>query len=1128
MPLVRFEIRNEFELGDPELYRGSTVQAEGPKAILDGVAVAGLVGILRQLGDVAEFAAEIFHGLHEQVMSTSSRGHRLLARIKQIEATIPSIEDGARGKGSCIDLAYESGSSWHADLRTTESHLCSSALPPFMMDSYEECQDPPRLYLLDKYDSGGIGACIKKYSDPSYFKRAWSTSENQKTQIFQRAMNADKSKRNYSWLRNGEVEHVVSTSRGNCSLASSTRFTSLSPDEQSFSAENSTTFEMRSKPVVMIGSPLLNSTATKLIYTENVSENPSNMIDVLEYNRSSGFNLNDNHYRPDNSQQHNEEHAICSNGDSQSDSPQNKSTSPSVIWVEKSEKMKIADFRFCDNTSLLGAQDFKSLVGNSERSQTGQESTKTRTPDQPNTFPVIAGMAGNSSCQNQYDEIISDADNYVDALNTLEFEVETDSDYQAKLGTQSLWNKENGVAEIPQVYSISGNEVVMHGSEIKLLSPNVTNLDSPMTQQIKQPISEAVFSADSCNDGNQISEDNVLNISRTNCFQKPHDHKSSQSNNCGSGSILYNRTTATSLFQLSPSASIPDNPSTKLWTNGYLLGLEPSKPPEISLPCGTGEIAESNKLVNGLKSDKHDMANGPVQPKTTRKVEGSLKFLCSVNQRGLDDHQSINKKNYVEEIGSMKFSSTYHGSQQNDFCTDKQNCEKQSEATSFSEHDGTRAPLMNNSNTIIEAHQASTNAVHMEGLSNASNMASPSLNPVHCLLGKAPVTQTDRSTEYELLNICNIQTQQKSLVGTHQKRLNGVEHPEFCEQNLTDKNEYGLLKKSNSIGSHNSDHSSPPLEHMKMSFHPMNVLEISSLKLEFPEEAIEENSEGIVLPSFRLFPGCVLYEQDGVSNSDEDTFCRSYRYSSEGLISSCSDSNSELWEQDDWPTGKVNEISVDFQRMFSPTTSVSPSRDFEQLNLEEHVTGLKDFVCGNVMEPFQSGQFEVIPALRSSQTLAHHGISNSFLSISPEDSVMLPPPPPLPPIQWRSPKPTGGITDDKDANIDEVNCSGGLHQQNTADSLRPKNINPSLAPFGEIGRHKKMQYDSSKSEVHLQPNITLEVDKNDRRKQPSHQMRDKPLNSLKVVQHMYKESSNQAVDKRGDLLHQIRSKVCIH
>lgn len=53
MPLVRFAVRNEYGLGVPELYKDA-VQEEDPKAVLEGVTVAGLVGILRQLGDLAD------------------------------------------------------------------------------------------------------------------------------------------------------------------------------------------------------------------------------------------------------------------------------------------------------------------------------------------------------------------------------------------------------------------------------------------------------------------------------------------------------------------------------------------------------------------------------------------------------------------------------------------------------------------------------------------------------------------------------------------------------------------------------------------------------------------------------------------------------------------------------------------------------------------------------------------------------------------------------------------------------------------------------------------------------------------------------------------------------------------
>jgi len=53
MPTVRYQIRNEYGLADPELYRAA--DKDDPEAILEGVALAGLVGVLRQLGDLAEW-----------------------------------------------------------------------------------------------------------------------------------------------------------------------------------------------------------------------------------------------------------------------------------------------------------------------------------------------------------------------------------------------------------------------------------------------------------------------------------------------------------------------------------------------------------------------------------------------------------------------------------------------------------------------------------------------------------------------------------------------------------------------------------------------------------------------------------------------------------------------------------------------------------------------------------------------------------------------------------------------------------------------------------------------------------------------------------------------------------------
>ncbi|RWW21484.1 hypothetical protein BHE74_00003036 [Ensete ventricosum] len=99
MPTVRYQIRNEYGLADPELHRAA--DKDDPEAILEGVAMAGLVGVLRQLGDLAEYVPLFF---------LASRG-----------------EWGSACASSCFLL-----SEW--------------------------------------FDTAGAGACLKRYSDPSFFK----------------------------------------------------------------------------------------------------------------------------------------------------------------------------------------------------------------------------------------------------------------------------------------------------------------------------------------------------------------------------------------------------------------------------------------------------------------------------------------------------------------------------------------------------------------------------------------------------------------------------------------------------------------------------------------------------------------------------------------------------------------------------------------------------------------------------------------------------------------------------------------------------------------------------------------------------------------------------------------------
>ncbi|KAJ6362815.1 hypothetical protein OIU78_003082 [Salix suchowensis] len=168
MPLTRYQIRNEYSLADPELFKAA--DKDDPEALLEGVAMAGLVGVLRQLGDLAEFAAEIFHDLHEEAMTTAARGHGLMARVQQLEAEFPSIEKAFLSQTNHSPFFSSSGAYRHPNLQMEQNLITHGGFPRFVMDSYEECRGPPQLFLLDKFDVAGDGACLKRYTDPSFFK----------------------------------------------------------------------------------------------------------------------------------------------------------------------------------------------------------------------------------------------------------------------------------------------------------------------------------------------------------------------------------------------------------------------------------------------------------------------------------------------------------------------------------------------------------------------------------------------------------------------------------------------------------------------------------------------------------------------------------------------------------------------------------------------------------------------------------------------------------------------------------------------------------------------------------------------------------------------------------------------
>ncbi|URE02762.1 hypothetical protein MUK42_34619 [Musa troglodytarum] len=196
MPTVRYLIRNEYGLADPELHRAA--DKDDPEAILEGVAMAGLVGVLRQLGDLAEFAAEIFRDLHEEIMGTAARSHGLTPRDQLLEAEFPLVEKSFLSQSSHSSLAYNDGIDWRCTIQMDQNLITQGDMPRFVLDSYEECRGPPQLFTLDKFDTAGAGACLKRWNQSPL--ACWKL-------IFQKRRNHKKGSR---WRNGQSLESLLS------------------------------------------------------------------------------------------------------------------------------------------------------------------------------------------------------------------------------------------------------------------------------------------------------------------------------------------------------------------------------------------------------------------------------------------------------------------------------------------------------------------------------------------------------------------------------------------------------------------------------------------------------------------------------------------------------------------------------------------------------------------------------------------------------------------------------------------------------------------------------------------------------------------------------------------------------
>ncbi|KAE9602961.1 hypothetical protein Lal_00049740 [Lupinus albus] len=1183
MPLVR----NEFSLGHSELYRETN--KEDPKAVLDGVAVAGIVGILRQLGDLADFAAEVFHGLQEQVMTSASRSHRLMVRVQNIEASLTPLEKALLGQTSHIHFAYTAGCEWHPHMKAARNHFIYNDLPPFIMDSYEECRDPPRINFLDKFDIGGPGSCFKRYSDPTFFKRVSADSDEPYSENNQKARKTRKNKKRRSSQKNRELL------QGEQMHSSSGRKQFISPtvNGRTSSSKVACTKDMTLRSDVEDRSNSFDSKDGEG-YIECVFHPPSNCMQSGEQDckepSPSRLTPKTNNFRSvstllDDSISHDslEKHAA--------------SSSSGVTWDEKEEIVEST------------CQDYnrdKTPERPVEKIESDMHADEAVTITNIDYNDIILDEESNLksvSSRVQIDEIDSEPDNYTDALNSIESESEIDFDYEmerevekvtshvthgmietevAKATSNSFdnnlsdvvsqtgytvsLNNERGrdfsephasnfgsvcpsdipysegmtrdtvslnketfgdlpdsLQEVPPLTSepyasnlislspsyvpdrieitsdtvplnketfknfpdlqqeISSLKSPSHASNLGSVSPPDVpaskeimkdiayshSTESPICEQVPQTCGNSVVDHSVCTDsfiGSYTVHDMVSAPVETDISSS--GSKSSSVVDKEAGRINSNNCK----YEETPRESSSDH-SVSFWTNGGLLGLQPSKPPDFNI---------SSSLNEGSLITKDEMDRS--SPRNSTQKSNDYK-------EELDLSNEVAEKNLKEPCSSC-LKSNHNNDQpcipaKNTCSSQLRNGIGQTERNTLEENvviaPGS-IPAAPYTKTLTEPNQGGgENSSLVFGLG-------------HRLLKNSfqrKVSFGEKSSPYNAI---------KSVI-LEQNEQNGIVKQSPLEATIKEK--LGSGYPIDSLPP------SPPLEHMKISFQPVGGLEISKLKLKFPDGSNHHGSMRDMFLSFQLVPELSIPLDDSGSHSDgDDTFCRS-SHVSDGYLSPRSNNDSDQWESDETPESSDHGV-YDSPHGRSSSEYVLSTKDCGGMSGDDtNVASGHSTYTTNGVAPSLSGPLLDFPSFDNMNPIHEkesneHSECNNVITPHSHAEPTLPAPPPLPPMQWQVSKPQSDITN-------------GMHHFMSEDA---EHINDHSLPESTLFCQSKL---AKFEQIHINHDDLEFHDNNIHKSKNKHfpQWDQQKLNGNKETNHL---RMGKEVDEREDFLQQIRTK----
>ncbi|CAA2947337.1 Hypothetical predicted protein [Olea europaea subsp. europaea] len=598
-------------------------------------------------------------------------------------------------------------------------------------------------------------------------------------------------------------------------------------------------------------------------------------------------------------------------------------SSSSVTWYEKEEILEpTTDY---DRDVNLG-----SFSSNFEPEIQGYKPDNFENVDQMDVHPCNETVAALDSGENQLDDIESETDHFMDALHTIESEYEMDKNCTTKHEVQHYSKLEDkAVVDISCGFRTHHSEFHSSNFESDILANSslvngIDGRDPILGSDGCDPISISPNNASSsyCFTDREAAKNKYNPVSFEHNAHLLSTQKASELLNPGSlqGVDSYekdnvddgvkveyvlgkvsssdlvedtSRMPITSRTTSSPKSQVPaPEPSSiasvMFWTNGGLLGLEPSKPPDCSvlnaIPKGpmNGEDGKVSTFSQSSLLSSGKDAGKPDQIGNSENMEQGMDVDCSTSCQGYrEDGLSLRKE-------SWKYS-----------CAD---LSVKLEKSSISTHQNyVTIPAVKLDVQRAKDHQESNrSSSRMFELGDRLTNGSNKRLSLEVYENHGPISDVNAKV-FKQNNNVSVAHQ------TSSKNLFGAGSP------------------------FTSPSSSPPLEHMKILFHPIQDFETSKLKLKFPDgNGNPENSRDI-FPSFQLVPEASIAWYNVASDSDDQTFYRSSLSVSDDCHSNQSESDSEQWESNDCPSNKDHDV-YDALRRISLTDCVSTIMENERTN----------------------------------------------------------------------------------------------------------------------------------------------------------------------------------------------------